>query len=55
MALRRIGDKPLSEPMLTHFTDALYAKLWRDELNEVAIGLLPFNSLNINGNHQQYK
>ena len=22
MARRRIGDKPVSEPMLTHFTDA---------------------------------
>ena len=55
MALRQIGDKPLSEPMLTRFTDALYAELRGDELNEEAIGLLSFNSLNINGNHQQYK
>ena len=31
MAWRRIGDKPLSEPMLTRFTDA-YAALGRDEL-----------------------
>ena len=33
MALRRIHDKPLSEPMLTRFTDAcIYAALGRDEL-----------------------
>ena len=29
MAWRRIGDKPLSEPMLTQFTDA-YMRHWRE-------------------------
>ena len=32
MAWRRIGNKPLSEPMLTRFTDA-YAALGGDEFN----------------------
>ena len=31
MTWHRTGDKPLSEPMLTQFTDA-YKQLWRDEL-----------------------
>ena len=33
MAWRRIGDKPLSEPMLAQFTD-IYLALGGDELNE---------------------
>ena len=33
MAWRRIGDKPLSEPMPTRFTDA-YAALRGDELTQ---------------------
>ena len=32
MVWRRIGDKPLCEPMLTQFTD-IYAALGRDELS----------------------
>ena len=32
MAWRRIGDKPLSWPTLTQFTDVFYAALGRDEL-----------------------
>ena len=40
MAWRRTGDKPLSEPMLTHFTDA-YMRHWGgggDELKESLSG-----------------
>ena len=32
MARRRIGDMPLSESMLTRFTDIFSAALGRDEL-----------------------
>ena len=32
MARRRIGNKPISEPMLTRFTDAYIAALRTDEL-----------------------
>ena len=32
MAWRQIGDKPLSEPMMTQFTD-IYAALGGDELS----------------------
>ena len=39
MAWRRIGDKPLSEPMLTQFTDAYYmlhhGEMSGDELIQV--------------------
>ena len=34
MAWRRIGDKPLSEPMLIRFTDCIYAALGGDELEK---------------------
>ena len=35
MAWRRIGDKPLSEPMLTRFTWRIYAALGGDELTHL--------------------
>ena len=44
MAWRRIGGKPLSEPMLTRFTDTCMQHE-RDELNENAIILMTFSSL----------
>ena len=34
MAWRRIGDKPLPEPMLTPFTRRIYWALWGDELKD---------------------
>ena len=36
MARHRIGDKPLSAPLLTRFTD-IYAAPWGDALNTVDI------------------
>ena len=37
MAWRRIGDKPLSEPMLSWFTDAYVRHYVGDELNTLYI------------------
>ena len=34
MAWRRIGDKPLSEPVLTQVTDAYMRQLGGDELRD---------------------
>ena len=39
MAWRRIGDKPLSEPMLAWFNDA-YARHWGEELSEVMLTMV---------------
>ena len=43
MAWRRIGDKPLSKPVLTRYTDA-YAALGGDELNGSASDSLPWSN-----------
>ena len=40
LAWHQIGDKPLSEPMLTWFTD-VYEALWGDELTQNQIVMLP--------------
>ena len=46
MAWRRIGDKPLSEPMLTQFTD-IYAALGGDEsINHIAVSMVNYGISN---------
>ena len=44
MGWRRIGDKPLSEPMLTRFTHAYSAALGGDKLNHKHLQLLVLTS-----------
>ena len=43
MAWHQIGDKPLSLPMLTQFTDAYMWHLGGDELNNIHVSFKHFN------------
>ena len=48
MAWHRIGDKPLSEPMLTYFHWRIYVALWGKELkNPLEFKYLPDKSWNL--------